>query len=91
MEPDMRQLVWTGIVIATVLAMGLPAAWAQAPAAPAPAADSPAPEQAAAPRIEFASLAHDFGRAVSGTQLKTSFTFRNAGSATLVIQSVKGG
>ena len=67
---------------------------AQTPATPAPAsapaADAPAPE-AAPPRIEFETLEHDFGHAVSGAQLKETFTFRNAGASALVIQSVKGG
>ena len=49
------------------------------------------PETAEAPRIVFDRVAHDFGDSVSGATLETTFTFRNEGTATLEIRSVKGG
>lgn len=50
-----------------------------------------APEAEDQPRIQFDKLEHDFGRANSGEDLKTTFGFKNAGDGTLVIQRVKGG
>ena len=43
------------------------------------------------PRLRFDSLEHDFGQAVSGEDLKTTFTFKNAGDGVLVIEKVRGG
>ena len=43
------------------------------------------------PKIEFASTQHDFGKQVSGPELKYSFGFRNTGEGTLIIESVKAG
>jgi len=50
-----------------------------------------ADQATAKPRIEFSALEHDFGQAVSGVDLKTTFAFKNAGDDVLVIENVKGG
>jgi hypothetical protein len=83
------------IVLCGVVALlsALAPAWGQAPAA-APGAGSPrttADESGDAPRIEFTTLEHDFGRAPAGEDLKTTFVFKNVGDAVLVVQKVKGG
>lgn len=43
------------------------------------------------PRIEFESRVHEFGEAMSGAILETSFSFRNVGEEVLHIQKVSGG
>lgn len=43
------------------------------------------------PKIEFANTQHDFGKQMSGPELKYSFGFRNTGEGTLIIESVKAG
>jgi len=58
-----------------------------APALAGPTADG----TPAAPRIQFTDVVHDFGTAVSGEDLSTTFEFVNAGDAVLVIRRVKGG
>ena len=55
-----------------------------------PAADEPGGSQGV-PRLQFDSLEHDFGQAISGEDLKTTFTFKNAGDGVLVIEKVRGG
>jgi hypothetical protein len=57
----------------------------------AEAGTSPAADSAAQPKIEFSDLEHDFGQAVSGEDLKTTFAFKNVGDAVLIIEKVKGG
>ena len=52
-------------------------------------AAAPAPD--AAPRIQFASREHDFGRQDAGPDLKTTFKFKNVGTGVLTIQNVSGG
>jgi hypothetical protein len=59
-----------------------------------PAADRSAEASGAGggqPRIEFSSLEHDFGQALSGEDLTTKFTFKNVGDGVLRIENVKGG
>ncbi len=43
------------------------------------------------PRMHFETREHDFGEAMSGVKLKTTFTFKNVGDAVLHIQKVSGG
>lgn len=43
------------------------------------------------PKIEFSELSHDFGKSMPNQELKHSFTFKNKGSALLIIESVKSG
>jgi hypothetical protein len=67
--------------------------WAETPAVVSesgPAA-SPAEDSGGTPRIQFTTLEHDFGQALSGEDLKTVFEFKNAGEGVLVIEKVKGG
>jgi len=49
------------------------------------------PQQTAsgAPRIEFAELTHDFGKASQNQSLKHSFSFKNTGTGVLVIDKVR--
>ncbi|MBN2107125.1 MAG: DUF1573 domain-containing protein [Deltaproteobacteria bacterium] len=51
----------------------------------AQAADTPAP------KIEFSEQFHNFGKSMPNQELKHSFTFKNTGSALLIIESVKSG
>jgi hypothetical protein len=53
--------------------------------------DPPADDAAGTPRIEFSAPEYDFGQVVSGKDLKTTFSFKNAGDGVLVIEKVKGG
>lgn len=87
-RPTRGGILCTAVTL-VLIAAALPA-WAQAPAAPSDAGDVETPA-ADMPRIEFEALDHDFGEAQSGAELKTTFAFRNAGAAMLVIQNVKGG
>jgi hypothetical protein len=48
-----------------------------------------APDKGAAPSIQFAELSHDFGKAAQNASLKYAFTFKNAGTGTLIIENVK--
>jgi len=65
----------------------------------AAAANLPAGEQQApmknndgkAPRLVFKELSHDFGKQTSGPDLTHSFTFKNEGDGTLIIEKVKAG
>ena len=43
------------------------------------------------PVIEFTETVHDFGTQMIGAELKNTFTFKNKGDATLVIDKVKSG
>jgi hypothetical protein len=43
------------------------------------------------PKIEFASLTHDFEKQAQNTQLMHHFTFRNTGTGTLVIEKIESG
>ncbi len=42
-----------------------------------------------APSIAFEKTSHDFGKQPQNTALKHTFTFRNTGDATLIIEKVK--
>ena len=44
-----------------------------------------------APKIQFSETAHDFGKSMPNQELKHSFTFKNTGKATLIIEDVKAG
>lgn len=44
-----------------------------------------------APKLEFETLTHDFGKSIQGQHLKCVFKFKNTGAATLNILKVKGG
>ena len=67
--------------------------WAETPAVVSEpgASASPADDSGGKPQIRFTTLEHDFGKAVSGEELKTVFEFKNAGEGVLVIEKVKGG
>jgi hypothetical protein len=53
---------------------------------------SPKPEPTGPhPKIEFQEVAYDFGKQIAGTELKHSFSFKNTGTETLVIDKVKAG
>jgi hypothetical protein len=58
---------------------------------PTAPAEGAAGDAAGGPRLEFSVSEHDFGHAVSGNPLKTTFAFKNAGDGVLVIEKVKGG
>ncbi len=52
------------------------------------------PAQAAdtkVPKIQFAETSHDFGKSAPKQSLHHSFTFKNIGKATLIIEKVKAG
>jgi hypothetical protein len=57
----------------------------------APASDEAAPLPERRPEIAFERKLHDFGRAVTGQELRTTFTFYNVGNETLVIERVVPG
>ena len=56
-----------------------------------PATNAVAGTNALGPKIQFAELAYDFGRAISGTLVKHDFVFTNTGDATLKISNVSPG
>jgi hypothetical protein len=58
---------------------------AQAPASPSSAASS---ARAAMPKIQFATVAHDFGRVKAGDPVRFDYTFTNTGGATLEVTDV---
>jgi len=78
----MKTLVW----VASVMALGTVAGMAQPPEPPPAAA---AATNGIGPKIQFASLVHDFGRARSGESIHHTYTFTNTGDATLIIKSVQ--
>ena len=52
------------------------------------------PAQAAdtkVPKIQFAETSHDFGKSAPRQSLHHSFTFKNTGTAPLIIEKVKAG
>ena len=72
-------------VIAVVALLGAVApAWAEPPV-------EATSDTGGLPRVQFTSMEHDFGQALSGEDLKTKFTFKNVGEGVLVIEKVKGG
>lgn len=48
-------------------------------------------EDGKAPKLVFKELSHDFGKQTSGPDLKHTFTFKNEGDGTLMIEKVKAG
>src|SRR2546425_2503866 len=50
-----------------------------------------APPEGAAPKIQFAEIAYDFGKVNSGVAVKHVFVFTNIGKATLQIIDVRPG
>ncbi|MCD4652466.1 DUF1573 domain-containing protein [bacterium] len=48
-------------------------------------------KSSARPKLEFVKVEHDFGKNVSGPELKHSFVFKNTGNAPLFIEKVKAG
>jgi hypothetical protein len=84
--------VAAGLLLAPAGAWARPAAAADAASASDTAVNSePAPVPEHGPRMHFKSLEHDFGEAMSGTTLKTTFVFKNVGDEVLHIQKVSGG
>jgi hypothetical protein len=53
------------------------------------ASDSAKADTALYPKIEFDTAVFDFGTILQGEQVGTSFTFKNVGSADLIIQKVE--
>ena len=53
------------------------------------ASDSATADTALYPKIEFDTAVFDFGTILQGEQVGTSFTFKNVGSADLIIQKVE--
>ena len=43
------------------------------------------------PNMKFEEISHDFGKQMSGPELKHTFNFRNEGDGTLFIEKVKAG
>ena len=81
-------------VIAVVALLGAVApAWAETPVVGRTAGSSAeaTSDTSGQPRVQFTSMEHDFGQALSGEDLKTKFTFKNVGEGVLVIEKVKGG
>jgi len=78
----MKTLVW----VASVMTLGTVAGMAQPPEPPPAAA---AATNGIGPKIQFASLVHDFGRARSGESIHHTYTFTNTGDAPLIIKSVQ--
>jgi len=70
------------------MVLGLAAARAQLGTAP-PTAVGAAVTNAPGPKIQFANTVHDFGRVKSGEAIKCTYTFTNAGDATLILASVQ--
>ena len=88
--PEYRAFLSVIAVVALLCATA--PAWAQSPVAGrADEASDDASSSDAGPRIQFTSMEHDFGQALSGEDLKTTFNFKNVGDAVLVIEKVKGG
>jgi len=58
-------------------------------ATPAPTAPAGVPSATGTPRITFASTTHDFGAVIDSQTYRTSFSFTNTGTGTLVIYDVK--
>lgn len=54
-------------------------------------AKKPINEDGKSPKMVFNELTHDFGKQVSGPELKHIFTFKNEGDGTLMIEKVKAG
>lgn len=81
------------VLVAVALSGFAVSGWAQTPvpAQTAQTSGDPSAGEGPRPEIRFASLEHDFGQAISGESLKTTFTFTNVGDAVLVIEKVKGG
>lgn len=86
---------WTILsVIAVVALLGAVApTWAETPVVGRTAESSgeATSDAGGLPRVQFTSMEHDFGQALSGEDLKTKFTFKNVGEGVLVIEKVKGG
>lgn len=73
-----------GFLLASAFALAAQPALPVAPAATAaPAAKAPAP------KIQFASLVHEFGRVSAGQVVRADFTFTNVGTAPLEITEVR--
>jgi len=90
-ELDYRTILSVIAVLALLAAVA--PAWAEPPVA-GRAAESPGEATSGTgglPRIQFTSTEHDFGQALSGEDLKTTFSFKNVGDGVLIIQKVKGG
>lgn len=62
---------------------------AATPAATPPVATGAAVSNGHAPRIQFSSTVHDFGRVSAGQVVRASFTFTNTGDAPLRIDDVR--
>jgi len=89
-KTDARRTTLAGTV---ALVGALVLGWTGTPAGEQPTApvEGSADDAAGKPRIEFSVSEYDFGHAVSGNDLKTTFGFKNAGDGVLVIEKVKGG
>ena len=92
--PEFR--LFLSVLVVVALLGAAPPAWAQSPIAgraddSSDDASNDATSSAGQPRIQFTAMEHDFGQALSGENLKTTFTFKNVGDAVLVIEKVKGG
>jgi hypothetical protein len=66
------------------------AAWAaDPPPGPMPGRNSPAVTNVIGPKIQFETTTHDFGKAMSGEQVKYSYVFTNGGDEVLEVTGVQ--
>ena len=89
--PEYRTFL--SVIAALSLLGAVVPAWAQTPVAgrTAEATGDATGDAGGLPRIQFTAMEHDFGQALSGEDLKTTFSFKNVGDAVLLIEKVKGG
>lgn len=80
--------------LALTLALALFSAWMwaqQTLPAPVQPQEGPALASHQAPKLEFETMTHDFGKSIQGQNLKCVFKFKNTGTGVLDIVRVKGG
>ena len=75
--------------LAFILAMGGALAPAQQPAAPASAPPAAADPNLVGPKIQFGTVAYDFGKVKAGEPVKYTFVFTNAGDQVLEVKTVQ--
>ncbi len=87
----MKCVTWLKLLTVAGVLGGAAASAAEpkiSPPPPPPAATAPAPE-AGVPKIEFGSMAFDFGKVKSGEVVRHDYVFTNIGTATLEISDVR--
>jgi hypothetical protein len=85
----MIKMVKGVVLLCSALALGVVAAWAQAPGTAAPPPAIPSVPGPIGPKIQFATTVYDFGRVRSGEPVKYTYVFTNVGDATLILANVQ--